>query len=156
RLFPDPVTGRYQDAVWQSLGEELRAVLTPEEYASATRATFTAFYTSPLVIRAMYDALTRLGVPAHATVLEPGCGIGNFLRLAPAGMRVIGVELDRVSGRIAQALYPAHVIRIEHFRDTHLPVQGIDAVIGNVPFADVQLAYGGHRLSLHDFFFVKS
>jgi SAM-dependent methyltransferase len=109
-----------------------------------------------MVIGAMYDALTRLGVPTHATVLEPGCGSGNFLRLAPAGMCFIGVELDRLSGRIAKALYPAHDIRIENFRDTRLPADRLDAVIGNVPFADVKLAYGGRRLSLHDFFFAKS
>lgn len=155
-LFPDPVTGRYTSAAWKTLGEELHALLTPDEYASATRSTFTAFYTSPLVIDAMYDALARLGVPSHAIVLEPGCGIGNFLRLAPADMRFIGVELDRLSGQIATALYPAHDIRIEHFRDTRLPDDGINAVIGNVPFADVKLEYGGQRLSLHDFFFAKS
>ena len=104
----------------------------------------------------MYDALAHLGVPSEATVLEPGCGTGNFLRLAPRGMRFIGVELDSISGRIAKALHPAHDIRIENFRDTHLPEDCIDAVIGNVPFADVKLAYGGQRLSLHDFFFAKS
>src|SRR5881296_2588271 len=91
-LFPDPVTGRYHDAGWQQLGEELQTVLTPEDYASAKRTTFTAFYTSPLVIRAMHEALRRLGVPENATVLEPGCGIGNFMAYAPQGMRFIGVE----------------------------------------------------------------
>jgi SAM-dependent methyltransferase len=155
-LFPDPVTGRYKNASWQPLGEELRTLLTPDEYASAKRTTFNAFYTSPIVIRAMYDALAHLGVPPHATVLEPGCGTGNFLRLAPADMRFIGVELDSLSGRIAKALHPTQDIRIEHFRDTRLPEQRIDAVIGNVPFADVKLEYGGERLSLHDFFFAKS
>ena len=78
-LFPDPVTGRYKDATWQTLGEELQALLTPEEYDSAKRTTFTAFYTSPTVIQAMHEALARLGVPADATVLEPGCGTGNFM-----------------------------------------------------------------------------
>lgn len=155
-LFPDPVTGQYKDASWQQLGEDLRALLTPDEYDNAKRATFTAFYTSPLVIRAMYDALARLGVSIHATVLEPGCGTGNFMRLAPEAMRFIGVELDGISGRIAKVLYPAHDIRIENFRDTRLPDDHIDAVIGNVPFADVKIAYGGQRLSLHDFFFAKS
>jgi SAM-dependent methyltransferase len=155
-MFPDVVTGRYPHASWHSLGEALRTLLTPDEYASAKRATFTAFYTSPLVIGAMYDALIRLGVPTHATVLEPGCGSGNFLRLAPAGMCFIGVELDSLSGRIAKALFPAHDIRIENFRDTRLPADRIDAVIGNVPFADVKLAYGGQRLALHEFFFAKS
>ena len=155
-IFPDPVTGRYKDATWQTLGEELRTLLAPEDYASARRTTFTAFYTSPLVIRAMHAALAHLGVPRDATVLEPGCGIGNFLALAPATMRFIGVELDSISGRIARVLYPSHDIRLENFRDTRLPEGRIDAVIGNVPFADLRLDYRGMRLALHDFFLAKS
>src|SRR5262249_7617645 len=155
-LFPDPVTGGYKDASWQRLGEDLTALLTPEEYASAKRTTFTAFYTSPLVVRVLHEALKRLGVPAEATVLEPGCGIGTFITLAPAGMRFIGVELDSLSGRIARALHPTQDIRIENFRDTRLPEGRIDAVIGNVPFADIKLEYeNGQRLSLHDFFLAK-
>src|SRR5215470_9266277 len=133
-IFPDPVTHRYKDATWQTLGEELRTLLSPEDYTSARRTTFTAFYTSPVVMQAMYEALARLGVPAEATVLEPGCGIGNFLSHALEGMRFIGVELDRLSGRIARVLHPGHDIRIEHFRDTPLLEGAIDAVIGNVPF----------------------
>src|SRR5207249_285256 len=115
-----------------------------------------AFYTAPVVMQAMYAILARLGVPAEATVLEPGCGIGNFLTCAPAGMRFIGVELDRLSGRIARVLHPQHDIRIEHFRDTRLPEGTIDAVIGNVPFADLRLDYHGMRLALHDFFLAKA
>src|SRR3989475_10712197 len=155
-LFPDPVTGRYHDAGWQQLVEELQTLLTPEDYASAKRTTFTAFYTSPLVIRAMHEALRHLGVPQDATVLEPGCGIGNFMAHAPAGMRFIGVELDSLSGRIARVLHPGQDIRIENFRDTRLPEGRIDAVIGNVPFADLRLDYHGMRLALHDFFLAKS
>jgi len=155
-IFPDPVTSHYKDATWQTLGEELRTLLSPEDYASARRTTFTAFYTSPVVVRAMHEALARLGVPSDATVLEPGCGIGNFLAQAPEGMRFIGVELDTLSGRIARVLYPGHDIRIENFRDTRLPEGRIDAVIGNVPFADLKLDYAGARLSLHDFFLAKS
>ena len=117
-LFPDPVTGSYKDPAWQALGETLRMLLSPEEYESAKRTTFNAFYTSPTVIRAMHEALGRLGVPREATVLEPGCGTGNFMALAPQGMRFIGVELDSLSGRIARTLHPAHDIRIENFRDT--------------------------------------
>ena len=153
-IFPDPVTGRYKDAGWQALGEELKTLLTPEEYASAKRTTFNAFYTSPTVISAMHDALARLGVPPSATVLEPGCGIGNFMSYAPAAMRFIGVELDSVSGRIARALHPDADIRIENFRDTKLPQ--LDAVIGNVPFADVKMEHHGERFSLHDYFIAKS
>ena len=155
-LFPDPVTGSYKDPAWQSLGEMLRMLLSPEEYESAKRTTFNAFYTSPTVIRAMHEALGRLGVPREAIVLEPGCGTGNFMALAPEGMRFIGVELDSLSGRIARTLHPAHDIRIENFRDTKLPEGCIDAVIGNVPFADVKLEHRGLRLSLHDFFFAKA
>jgi N12 class adenine-specific DNA methylase len=152
-IFPDPVTGRYKDG-WQGIGEDLKTLLTPEEYDSAKRTTFTAFYTSPAVMTAMHAALSRLGVPANATVLEPGCGIGNFMAHAPSGQRFIGVELDSLSGRIARALHPKADIRIENFRDTKLPQ--LDAVIGNVPFADLKLDYQGEKLSLHDFFIAKS
>ena len=155
-IFPDPVTGRYKDASWQALGEELQTLLSPDEYASAKRSTYNAFYTSSTVIRAMYDALARLGVPKAGTVLEPGCGPGRFLYLAPPGMHFIGVELDSMSGRIARALHPGQDIRIENFRDTRLPEASIDAVIGNVPFADVKLEYRGQKLSLHDYFIAKA
>jgi len=155
-LFPDPVTGRYKDATWQALGDELRSLLAPEEYDSAKRSTYNAFYTSPTVIDAMHRAVRRLGVPRDATVLEPGCGTGNFLGRAGEGMRFIGVELDSVSGRIARALHPDADIRIENFRDTKLPEGRLDAVIGNPPFADVRLDYKGQRLPLHDFFLAKS
>jgi N12 class adenine-specific DNA methylase/SAM-dependent methyltransferase len=155
-IFPDPVTGRYKDAGWQELGGELKRLLTPDEYASAKRTTFNAFYTSSTVIRAMYQALARRGVPDTALVLEPGCGPGRFPLLAPEGMRFIGVELDSISGRIARALHPGQDIRIENFRDTRLPEGRIDAVIGNVPFADVKLDHHGQKFSLHDYFFAKS
>ncbi|HVX12067.1 MAG TPA: DEAD/DEAH box helicase family protein [Pirellulales bacterium] len=155
-LFPDPATGCYKDHGWQVLGNELKSLLSDEEYASAKRTTFNAFYTSPVVMQAMHDALARLGIPTNATVLEPGCGIGNFIGVARKGMRFIGVELDGISGRIARALHPDADIRIENFRDTKLPENRIDAVIGNVPFADVKLDYAGRKLALHDFFFAKS
>ncbi len=155
-LFPDPVSGRFKDAGWQVLGEELKGLLSPEEYQSAKRTTFNAFYTSPTVIAAMHEGLERLGVPRDATVLEPGCGTGNFLGQAAEGMRFLGVEMDSISGRIARALHPEHDIRIENFRDTRLPDACLDAVIGNVPFADVRLDYRGQKLALHDFFFAKS
>ena len=155
-IFPDPVSGRYKDASWQEIGEELRQLLSPEEYDSAKRTTFNAFYTSPTVIAAMHEAIGRLGVPGNGVVLEPGCGSGNFMRLSPPGLRFIGVELDSISGRIAKAIHPDHDIRIENFRDTRLPEDSLDGVIGNVPFADVKLEYRGQKLSLHDFFFAKS
>ncbi|HEY7157097.1 MAG TPA: DEAD/DEAH box helicase family protein [Gemmataceae bacterium] len=155
-IFPDPVNGQYKDASWQALGEELKGLLTPEEYDSAKRTTFNAFYTSPTVIAAIHEAVGRLGVPAGATILEPGCGIGNFMSRGREGTRFIGVELDSISGRIAKALHPNQDIRIENFRDTKLPESRIDAVIGNVPFADLKLDYRGQKLSLHDYFFAKS
>ncbi|QVL34950.1 DEAD/DEAH box helicase family protein [Telmatocola sphagniphila] len=155
-LFPDPIKGTYKDASWQSLGEELKSLLSPEDYESAKRTTFNAFYTAPVVMTAMHQALDRLGIPEQATVLEPGCGTGNFLSYAKPKQHFIGVELDRTSGRIAKALHPDQDIRIENFRDTKLPDGRLDAVIGNVPFADVKLDHKGQRFSLHDYFFAKS
>src|SRR5262249_38976288 len=101
-LFPDPVTGTFKSPAWEALGQDLQSPITPQEYESAKRTPFNAFYTPPLVVQAMFEALSDLGVPKNATVLEPGCGSGNFLALAPQGMRFIGVELDRLSGRIAR------------------------------------------------------
>ncbi|MFO0849838.1 MAG: DEAD/DEAH box helicase family protein [Gemmataceae bacterium] len=155
-LFPNPATGRYKDESWQALGDELHRLLTPDEYASAKRTTFTAFYTSPVVIDALHAALARLGVPADARVLEPGCGSGNFLARGPAGMRFVGVEQDALSGRIAQARFPGHDIRVEPFQDARLPDGGFDAVIGNVPFADLKLDHRGQKFALHDYFLAKS
>jgi N12 class adenine-specific DNA methylase/SAM-dependent methyltransferase len=155
-LFPNPATGRYRNPSWQALGEELHELLTPEEYDSAKRTTFNAFYTSPVVIAGIYKALRRFGVPDDARVLEPGCGSGNFLAHAPAGMRFVGVELDTLSGRIARARQRGHDIRIEDFQNTRLPDGGFDAVVGNVPFADLRLSYDGQKFALHDFFLAKS
>jgi N12 class adenine-specific DNA methylase len=155
-IFPDPVTGKYKDAIWQSLGVELTSLLTPQEYDSAKRTTFNAFYTSPSVIASIHEAIARLGVPDAATILEPGCGTGNFMGQGRPGNRFIGVEMDSISGRIAKAIHPEHDIRIENFRDSKLPEGRIDAVIGNVPFADLKLDYQGQKLSLHDYFFAKS
>ena len=143
-IFPNPVTGHYKDAGWQTLGEELKTLLSPEEYDSVKRTTFNAFYTSPTVIAGIHEAISRLGVPDNATILEPGCGIGNFMSQGSNAHRFIGVELDSISGRIAKALHPEHDIRIESFRDSKLPEDRIDAVIGNVPFADLKLDYRGH------------
>ncbi|MBS0265668.1 MAG: DEAD/DEAH box helicase family protein, partial [Planctomycetes bacterium] len=155
-IFPDPVSGQYKDPSWQALGTELQSLLTPDEYASAKRTTFNAFYTSPVVIHLMHQALSRLGINNNATILEPGCGIGNFLGQGQPTQHFIGVELDGISGRIARALHPHHEIRIENFRDTKLPDNSLDAVIGNVPFADLKLDYHGQKLALHDYFFAKS
>ncbi|MBP3954371.1 DEAD/DEAH box helicase family protein [Gemmata sp. G18] len=150
-IFPNPANGQYKDDSWRSLGEELKALLTPDEYASARRTTFNAFYTSPAVVDAMHAALTQLGVPDGGLVLEPGCGPGTFLR---PGKRYIGVELDSISARIAKALHPSQDIRNEDFQQTKLPE--LDAVIGNVPFADLKLDHHGQKFALHDYFFAKS
>lgn len=155
-VFPDPVSGEYKDAGWETVGRLLQEQLSPDEYDSAKRTTFNAFYTSPVVIDAIHNGIVRLGVPPDAVVLEPGCGTGNFIARAPEGMHFIGVEQDAISGRITQALYPAHDVRVENFRDTRLPENGIDAVVGNVPFADLRYEYGGRRFALHDYFFAKS
>src|ERR1019366_6949323 len=154
-IFPNPVTGQYKDG-WKELGDELDWLLQPDEYDSAKRTTFNAFYTSPTVIATIHDAIARLGVPTGATILEPGCGTGNFMSQGSKGARFIGVEMDAISGRIAKALHPDQDIRIENFRDTKLPEDRIDAVVGNVPFADLKLDYHGQKLSLHDYFFAKS
>jgi N12 class adenine-specific DNA methylase len=149
-IFPNPANGEYKDG-WREIGEELKGLLTPQEYDSAKRTTFNAFYTSPTVIEAMHQALTLLGVPDGALTLEPGCGPGRFFL---PGKRYIGVELDSISGRIAKALHPEADIRIEDFQKTRLPE--IDAVIGNVPFANVSLDYKGNKFALHDYFLAKS
>jgi N12 class adenine-specific DNA methylase/predicted RNA methylase len=153
-LFPDPVTGRYKDSGWQALGDELKSLINPAEYESARATVYNQYFTSPVVMRAMHRALSRLGVPPEATVLEPGCGTGNFMTHAAAGRRFIGIEKDSLSGRIARALHPDHDIRIESFQDSRVPP--VDAVIGNPPFGDVEIRYEGEKRSLHDFFFAKS
>ncbi len=155
-IFPNPVTGHFKDKNWQAIGDELKSLLTPEEYDSAKRTTFNAFYTSPVVIDSMHAAVGQLGVPSNGIFLEPGCGVGNFIGRGGASQRFIGVELDAISGRLARAIYPQHSIRIENFRDSKLPDGQIDAVVGNVPFADVKMDYKGTKYSLHDYFFAKS
>ena len=149
-VFPDPQTGRYKDG-WQAEGEELRSLLSDAEYASAKRTTFSQFFTAPAVMAAIHSAIERLGVPAGATVLEPGCGVGSFMT---GDHRYVGVELDSVTGRIARLLHPHADIRIEGIQDSKLPP--LDAVIGNVPFADVKYDWQGQRYALHDYCLVKS
>jgi N12 class adenine-specific DNA methylase len=151
---PEHRFGGYKDVGWQAIGGELKSLLSPVEYHSARRTVFSQFFTSPIVMQAMHRAIRRLGVPDQALALEPGCGIGNFMSHAPAGLRFIGVELDSISGRIARALHPEADIRIEGFQDSRLPT--VDAVIGNPPFGDIDIKYAGEKRSLHDFFFAKS
>ena len=144
-IFPDPITGKYKDAGWQALGEELRSLLTSVEYDSAKRTTYNAFYTSPTVINSIHEAIGQLGVPEKATILEPGCGSGNFLSLASPDCPVHR-DRDGFNFRANRpARHPEHDIRIENFRDTRLPENRIDAVVGNVPFADVKLDHNGQK-----------
>ena len=150
-IFPNPATGQYKDTSWQTLGEQLKSLLTPEEYASVRRSTFCAFYTSDPVIAAIHSAIKRLGVPADGLVLEPGCGIGLFMR---PGYRYLGIEQDSITARIARVLHPDADIRIEDYARTKLPP--LDAVVGNVPFADIPFAHNGQSFSLHDGFLAKS
>jgi N12 class adenine-specific DNA methylase len=149
-IFPNPVTGEYKEG-WKELGQELELLLTEQEYDSAKRTVFNAFYTSDTVISAIHSALDRLGVPENALTLEPGCGVARFMR---PGKQYIGVELDSLTSRIAKALHPEADIRNEDFRNTKLPP--LDAAIGNVPFADIKHDWKGQKFSLHDYFFAKS
>ena len=155
-LFPHALTGAYKTPTWEALGTAFRQALTPEDYASAARATYTAFYTPRLIMRALCLGLRHCGVPDDATVLEPGCGIGRFMGLAPATMRFLGIEQDHLSARIARQLYPQHEIRLESIQRTRLDPASVDAVIGNVPFSNEKTPYWGRKLSLHELCVAKS
>ena len=140
---------------------ELRAVLTDEELASARESTLTAFYTPPVVIRAMYQALENLGFQ-NGNLLEPSCGIGHFMGMKPesmAGSRIFGVELDGISGRIAQQLYQTSSIAVQGFERTELPDSFFDVAIGNIPFGNFKLSdkrYDKNNFLIHDYFFAKT
>ena len=146
---------------WHGEYEELRAALTPEEYREARASTLNAFYTSPTVIRAMYGALEQMGL-SSGNLLEPSCGIGNFMGLVPDSMsdiRMYGVELDSVSGRIAKQLYQKNSIAVQGFETTSFPDSFFDAVIGNVPFGQYKVAdarYDRHNFLIHDYFIARS
>lgn len=140
---------------------ELRVVLTDEELSSARESTLTAFYTPPVVIRAMYQAMENLGFQ-NGNVLEPSCGIGHFLGMKPesmTGARIFGVELDSISGRIAQQLYQKSSIAVQGFEKTELPDSFFDVAIGNIPFGNFKLSdkrYDKHNFLIHDYFFAKT
>ena len=140
---------------------ELRAVLNDEELASARESTLTAFYTPPVVIRGIYQALENMGF-RNGNILEPSCGIGNFMGLIPDGMsgsRMYGVELDSVSGRIAQQLYQRNNIAAQGFESTDLPDSFFDAAVGNVPFGQFKVPdkkYDRYNFSIHDYFFART
>ena len=140
---------------------ELKALLTEDEYTAARASTLTAFYTPPIVIRAMYQALENLGFQ-RGNLLEPSCGIGNFIGMRPESLsdsKVYGIELDSISGRIAQQLYQNSGIAVQGFEKTDLPDSFFDAAIGNVPFGSFKLPdkrYDKHNFLIHDYFFART
>ena len=141
--------------------QELKELLTEDEYASARESTLTAFYTPPVVIKAVYSALENMHFRT-GNVLEPSCGIGNFMGLVPESMasaKFYGVELDSISGRIAQQLYQNSSIAVQGFEDTNLPDSFFDAAVGNVPFGQFKVPdkrYDKHNFLIHDYFFARS
>lgn len=141
--------------------QELKELLTEDEYASARESTLTAFYTPPVVIKAVYSALENMHFRT-GNVLEPSCGIGNFMGLVPESMasaKFYGVELDSISGRIAQQLYQNSSIAVQGFENTNLPDSFFDAAVGNVPFGQFKVPdkrYDKHNFLIHDYFFART
>ena len=149
------------NAAWADEFKELYATLSPEEYNAAMESTLTAFYTPPVVIKAMYEVLDRLGF-SQGNILEPSCGTGNFFGLLPenmAGSKLHGIELDPLTGKIAKQLYQKANIAIEGFEKTKLPDDHFDVVIGNVPFGEIRVndsRYNAQKFLIHDYFFAKA
>lgn len=146
---------------WAEEYLELKNTLSAEEYSAARASTLNAFYTSPTVISSMYEALENMGLK-QGNILEPSCGVGNFMGLIPESMnkaKMYGVELDPVSGRIARQLYQKNKIAIQGFEETDYPDSFFDCVIGNVPFGAYQVSdrrYDRHHFLIHDYFIAKS
>ena len=149
------------NAEWANEYRELKSVLSDEEYRAAMESTLTAFYTPPVVIKAMYEVLDRLGF-SQGNLLEPCCGVGNFFGLLPESMekaKLHGVEIDPLSGRIARQLYQKANIAVEGFEKTKLPDNHFDVVIGNVPFGEFKVddsRYNAQKFLIHDYFFAKA
>ena len=149
------------NSAWATEYLELSSVLTPEEYASARESTLTAFYTPPEVITAIYKAMEQMSFK-EGNLLEPSCGIGNFIGMLPDAMqnsKIYGVELDTISAGIAQQLYQKTTIAAQGFEETNLPDSFFDGVVGNVPFGDFKVLdkrYDKHKFLIHDYFFAKS
>ena len=145
---------------WADEFKELYTVLSPDEYESARASTLTAFYTPPVVISSIYKAMEQMGF-REGNILEPSCGIGNFIGMLPDSMqnaKMYGVEIDRVSAGIAQQLYQQTSIAAQPFEEVNLPDSFFDAVIGNVPFGDIRIndrRYNKHNFLIHDYFFAK-
>ena len=150
-----------RNSAWSTEYLELSSVLTPDEYATARESTLTAFYTPPEVITAIYKAMEQMGFK-EGNLLEPSCGIGNFIGMLPKSMenaKVYGVELDTVSAGIAQQLYQKSSIAAQGFEEVNVPDSFFDGVIGNVPFGDFKVSdkrYDKYNFLIHDYFFAKS
>lgn len=146
---------------WSEEYHQLRTLLTEAEYVSARESTLTAFYTPPIVIRAMYQVLENLGLKS-GNILEPSCGIGNFIGMKPESLsecKVYGVELDSITGRIAQQLYQRSSITVQGYEETDLPDNFFDVVIGNVPFGNYKVTdskYDKYNFLIHDYFIAKA
>ena len=150
-----------RNSAWAEEYTQLKGILTPEEYSAARASTLNAFYTSPTVIKAMYEALGNMGLK-QGNILEPSCGVGNFMGLLPESMgaaSMYGVELDPVSGQIAKQLYQKNRIAVQGFEETSYPDSFFDSVIGNVPFGAYQVSdrkYDRYHFMIHDYFIAKS
>jgi len=148
-------------SAWAGEHLELKSLLSPDEYASARASTVNAHYTTPVVIKAIYQAIENMGFKT-GNILEPSCGIGNFFGLVPESMRdskLYGVELDSVTGRIAQQLYQKNSIAVQGFEKTNLPDSFFDLAVGNVPFGQYKVLdkrYDKLKFSIHDYFFAKT
>ena len=148
-------------ANWANEYQELKNLLSPEEYASARESTLNAHYTSPVIIQAIYDAVGKMGF-TRGNVLDPAAGIGNFYGCLPeemAGSRLYGAELDGITGRIAKQLYPHADIKITGFENTSYPNDFFDVAVGNVPFGQYKVSdrqYDKHNFLIHDYFFAKT
>lgn len=140
---------------------ELKTVLTQEEYAAARQSTLTAFYTPPVVIRAMYQALENMGLKS-GNILEPSCAVGNFIGMKPESLsdcKIYGVEIDSISGRIAGQLYQKSTVAVQGYEEAELPDSFFDVAIGNVPFGQFKLSdrrYDKNNFLVHDYFFAKT
>lgn len=146
---------------WSEEFKELYTTLSPDEYEQARASTLTAHFTPPVVIKAMYKALSNMGF-TQGNILEPSCGIGNFMGLMPesmSGSKMYGVEIDSITGRIAQQLYQKNSVAIQGYENSELPDSFFDVAIGNVPFGDFKLLdkkYNKHNFLIHDYFFAKT
>ncbi len=146
---------------WSEEFKELYTTLSPDEYEQARASTLTAHFTPPVVIKAMYKALSNMGF-TQGNILEPSCGIGNFMGLMPesmSGSKMYGVEIDSITGRIAGQLYQKNSVAIQGYENSELPDSFFDVAIGNVPFGDFKLLdkkYNKHNFLIHDYFFAKT